>query len=147
MSAILLSQSQYVNNKFPYHDQCQWFAQIIFTHCPSGSNQTLLNYIFICSNRFTGSVAGMNMKHQSCGICEVNCSMPPGGSFRSLCPCLMVITRQVTYSASQETYTVWVCCVLLQMSITQVYPYFSGLFHWHCGNHRVAPVPVSSPEE
>ena len=25
------------------------------------------------------------------------------------------------------------------------YPYFSGLLHWHWGNHMIAPVPVNQP--
>ena len=27
-------------------------------------------------------------------------------------------------------------------SIWKSYPYSSGLFHWHWGNHMIAPVPV-----
>ena len=38
-----------------------------------------------------------------------------------------------------------VFCILLWFVISQFYPYPSGLFHRHWGNHMIAPVPVKQP--
>ena len=38
-----------------------------------------------------------------------------------------------------------ICCVIWstpRRSMRLIYPYPSGLFHWHWGNHRISPVPV-----
>ena len=36
-------------------------------------------------------------------------------------------------------------CVLLKLGTSQFHPYFSGLLHWHWGNHMIAPMPVNQP--
>ena len=36
----------------------------------------------------------------------------------------------------------WFCCLLLWFDLRRLYPYPSGLLHWHWGNHMIAPVPV-----
>ena len=49
-------------------------------------------------------------------------------------------------STSHELCTWFVfCCVLLRFSTDILYPYPSGLLHWHWGNHMIAPVPVKQP--
>ena len=37
------------------------------------------------------------------------------------------------------------CCALLWLINGQLYPYPSGLLHWHRGNLMIAPVPVKQP--
>ena len=52
----------------------------------------------------------------------------------------------IVYSISQELYTWFMFCyVLLWFSTCRIYPYSSGLLHWHWGNHMIAPVPVKQP--
>ena len=42
------------------------------------------------------------------------------------------------------------CFVVVALSVHDwftwfIYPYTSGLLHWHWGNHMIAPVPVKQP--
>ena len=49
------------------------------------------------------------------------------------------------YSISQEICTRFLlCCALLWLYIL-IFPYPSGLLHWHCGNLTIAPVPAKQP--
>ena len=36
-------------------------------------------------------------------------------------------------------------CIFRSGSMWSIYPYPSGLLHWHWGNHMIAPVPVMQP--
>ena len=50
------------------------------------------------------------------------------------------------YSISQEICTrLLLCCALLWSHIWLIFPYPSGLLHWHCGNLTIAPVPAKQP--
>ena len=50
------------------------------------------------------------------------------------------------YSISQEICTrLLLCCALLWLHIWLIFPYPSGLLHWHCGNLTIAPVPAKQP--
>ena len=57
-----------------------------------------------------------------------------------------------TYSTAHEicTYSccAMFCCVYIFFngSIWLIFPYSSGLLHWHWGNHMIAPVPVKQPQ-
>ena len=44
------------------------------------------------------------------------------------------------YSISQEIYTRLLCFVVVIHWL--IFPYPSGLLHWHCGNLTIAPVPA-----
>ena len=49
----------------------------------------------------------------------------------------------VRYSTSQELCILLVFCnVLLCFGPDRLYPYPSGLLHWHWDNHMIAPMPV-----
>ena len=37
------------------------------------------------------------------------------------------------------------CFVVLCCGYTLIFPYPSGLLHWHCGNLTIAPVPAKQP--
>ena len=53
------------------------------------------------------------------------------------------------YSISQEIFTLFLlCCALLCFVVVihwLIFPYPSGLLHWHCGNLTIAPVPAKQP--
>ena len=53
---------------------------------------------------------------------------------------------EVAYSISQEICTRFLlCCALLCFAVVihwLIFPYPSGLLHWHCGNLTIAPVPA-----
>ena len=50
------------------------------------------------------------------------------------------------YSISQEIYTRFLlCCALVVVIHCLIFPYPSGLLHWHCGNLTIAPVPATQP--
>ena len=50
------------------------------------------------------------------------------------------------YSISQEICTRFLlCCALLRGIHWLIFPYPSGLLHWHCGNLTIAPVPAKQP--
>ena len=40
-------------------------------------------------------------------------------------------------------YCIWVCFVVVIHWL--IFPYPSGLLHWHCGNLTIAPVPAKQP--
>ena len=44
-----------------------------------------------------------------------------------------------------KNYAHCVCYVLLLSCDWCIFPYSSGLLHWHWGNHMIAPVPVNQP--
>ena len=53
---------------------------------------------------------------------------------------------KASYSTSQELCTQFtICYALFWFSDVQFYPHCLGLFHWHWGNHMIAPVPVNRP--
>ena len=41
--------------------------------------------------------------------------------------------------------SLWPYGVTRPQWVNRFYPYFSGLLHWHWGNHLIAPVPVKQP--
>ena len=52
-----------------------------------------------------------------------------------------------TWTSSPQTHVQYVPwnmahCIFLYFGTGQFDPHPSGLLHWHCGNHMVAPVPV-----
>ena len=49
-----------------------------------------------------------------------------------------------TYSISQEIYTRFLLCFVVVIHWL-IFPYPSGLLHWHCGNLTIAPVPAKQP--
>ena len=50
------------------------------------------------------------------------------------------------YSISQEICTRFLlCCALFLVIHWLIFPYPSGLLHWHCGNLTIAPVPAKQP--
>ena len=54
-------------------------------------------------------------------------------------------TVALTYREPQVIFPLFMlCCVLLWLG-DRFYSYLSGLFHWHWGNHMIAPVPVKQP--
>ena len=48
------------------------------------------------------------------------------------------------YSISQETCTRLLLCFVVVIHWL-IFPYPSGLLHWHCGNLTIAPVPAKQP--
>ena len=61
-------------------------------------------------------------------------------------PLWVIIKELVNYSISQEICTRLLhCCALLWLHIWLIFPYPSGLLHWHCGNLTIAPVPAKQP--
>ena len=56
------------------------------------------------------------------------------------------IHKNTLYSISQEICTRFLfCCALLWFIHWLIFPYPSGLLHWHCGNLTIAPVPAKQP--
>ena len=61
------------------------------------------------------------------------------------------ITLQSSISPAcpiNHLYDFVLCCYVVDVSSVlsrSVYPYHSGLLHWHWGNHMIAPVPVKLP--
>ena len=47
----------------------------------------------------------------------------------------------------RNMHTVFICCALLWLYKKKwlIFPYPSGLLHWHCGNLTIAPVPAKQP--
>ena len=57
-----------------------------------------------------------------------------------------IMMRHGKYITPQEIYRHFTpCCILLWFGNGWFYPYPSGLFHWHWGNHMIAPVPAKQP--
>ena len=52
--------------------------------------------------------------------------------------------RAVLYSISQEICTRFLLCFVVVI-LWLIFPYPSGLLHWHCGNLTIAPVPAKQP--
>ena len=48
------------------------------------------------------------------------------------------------YSISQEICTRFLLCFVVVIH-RLIFPYPSGLLHWHCGNLTIAPVPAKQP--
>ena len=67
------------------------------------------------------------------------------------CSCTDVLHMNVLLSPQMDRKHMYFVRILykvynnLQYGISQVYPYSSGLLHWHWGNHMIAPVPVKQP--
>ena len=51
-----------------------------------------------------------------------------------------------TAAQTIETTVIWDAIALIMTSLTIIYPYLSGLFHWHWVNLRIAPYIWSNPE-
>ena len=52
----------------------------------------------------------------------------------------------ICYSISQEICTRFLlCCGFVVVIHWLIFPYPSGLLHWHCGNLTIAPVPAKQP--
>ena len=52
----------------------------------------------------------------------------------------------IQYSISQENmHTVFALLCFVVVIHWLIFPYPSGLLHWHCGNLTIAPVPAKQP--
>ena len=49
------------------------------------------------------------------------------------------------FTASMSLHTLHLMNYAHGSCLGWFYPYTSGLFHWHWGNHMIAPVPVKQP--
>ena len=60
---------------------------------------------------------------------------------------VIISPHAAIYSISQEICTRFLlCCALLWLYINWlIFPYPSGLLHWHCGNLTIASVPAKQP--
>ena len=57
-------------------------------------------------------------------------------------------TVRVLMWLDADWYNMHTVCALLCFGVVRcrsIYPYPSGLLHWHCGNLTIAPVPVKQP--
>ena len=59
---------------------------------------------------------------------------------------LLIHLLILTYSISQEICTRFFALLCFVVVIHWlIFPYPSGLLHWHCGNLTIAPVPAKQP--
>ena len=59
------------------------------------------------------------------------------------CICL-ILTSQIQY-IPRNMHTVFALLCFVVVIHWLIFPYPSGLLHWHCGNLSIAPVPAKQP--
>ena len=110
---------------------------IATTFCTQDESCTIMACAKICSYVFASNwiIARWNF-HQIC--------IKSKTSFVKWAACPQ--TSPKCYSTSQDV-CIWfaLCCVLLWFATGKIFPYPSGLLHWHWGNHTIAPAPVKQP--
>ena len=111
--------------------------------------------IYECYN-FSHWIYGMNEKLNTLGYVNViSNSSPKNLDFpntavthiiddRFIVRCAVRHTRKVQYiPRSMHTICTLLCFVVVIHWL--IFPYPSGLLHWHCGNLTIAPVPAKQP--
>ena len=82
---------------------------------------------------------------QNCAVCQVDPMLPDILCLTKLClrplghfsPSLQYIPRNM--------HTVFALLYFVVVIHWLIFPYPSGLLHWHCGNLTIAPVPAKQP--
>ena len=58
--------------------------------------------------------------------------------------CQFVPCREFTVYPKKYAHGFWLLCFVVVIHWL-IFPYPSGLLHWHCGNLTIAPVPAKQP--
>ena len=75
-------------------------------------------------------------------ICLRKCATPPCKV--SCIGALFVLVRNIQY-IPRNMHTVFALLCFVVVIHWLIFPYPSGLLHWHCGNLTIAPVPAKQP--
>ena len=77
---------------------------------------------------------------------EIHLKMSPG-KWRSFCVGLNVLISswQIIQYIPRNMHTVLALLCFVVVIHWLIFPYPSGLLHWHCGNLTIAPVPAEQP--
>ena len=103
-------------------------------------------------NNLLCPISGKKCHHQNgkfCGVTSMVYSMKRAHSFVVLCFVMVILsTPNNSYDIQyipRNMHTVFALLCFVVVIHWLIYPYPSGLLHWHCGNLTIAPVPAKQP--